>query len=334
MTRPLKALRILLLAVALAVALVLAFLLPPPVSVVVLNANVEALRFVPAVPEMARLRLKGYAVSFEAPMASLGFGDAQTRNARSGPAARTLCLDGLVTPTPGTVIQYERTGTGAVSIELRRDNSQAAAVFDPASGNLPEGLSKASWIRLQGTVRSDDGEKPARSCPGEEMNHLPLHGRAEIGGELRAISGGERTSFGTLIEGSLDILVRTIRLPFLDSEPKLYPASVSGIPLPPGARLSVGGQSNNAGDAWIGLVGVAGSDGGLQVRATTEATQIRLVRPGAGLQPEFIAVGLFTRLTNDPLLLQAQIAILFLLSAFGFVGNVIGWLARRSAPDR
>ncbi len=322
----LRILRLLLFALVLALVAAVAIFMPGVPAVIVLDANVESLRFRPNVPELTRIRLSGYSISFEAPVAGLDFGD-PARAPRRTASPTLLCLSGLVTPLPGTTMLYERQGDGSVAIEFSREGRQPAAIFEVGNRPLPEGLAQSSWLRLQGSVKGEDGKKPAGACPGEELGHLPLHGQAEIGAELRPLAAGERSGLGTLIEGSVDVHARTIRVPYLATEPRLYPAGISGMSIPPGSRLSLGPADEGF---WNGIVSVAGISSGLQVRASSEATRIRIFRPGGGLEPEFISTSLFAPLTNDPLLVQGQLAIALLLSIYGFLS---GWLPGRAGRE-
>jgi hypothetical protein len=74
---------------------------------------------------------------------------------------------------------------------------------------------------------------------------------------------------------------------------------------------------------------------GLDVRVTTEAKNIAFIRPGGGLEPELLSIGLFTQLANDPTLIAGQVVIAVLFSVFQILGSAASWMAgRRSARQQ
>ena len=97
----------------------LLFFMPPAPSIAVLTATVESMTFRVSVPEMARLPLRGFALSFEAPVADLGFG--ADKVIKSTTTSKALCVEGLLTPDVETKVIYERFGSDPVSVEMRRE---------------------------------------------------------------------------------------------------------------------------------------------------------------------------------------------------------------------
>ncbi|NVN88270.1 MAG: hypothetical protein HXX15_19495 [Rhodopseudomonas sp.] len=306
--------------------IVVLYFMPSVPSIAVLTATVESMSFTVVVPEMARLQLHGYALSYEAATTDLGFGSGE-RIIKSKTTTRALCLEGLVTPEPGTKITYERFGADPVAVELRRDDGNPVGKFEVTKGAVPEALQKASWVRLVAPKSSDDDSKPAAACAGTPVTRLPVYGFADIGSEIRPLNQGERPSFGTLLDGTIDIFARTIQIPFLNTEPRIYPANTTSITVPPGSRVTLGGPVERR-KPWVGFaMPDAANSFGLDVRLTTEAKSIALVRPGVGLEPEILAVGLFTQLTNDPTLMTAQVIAAVLFSVFQILGSVASWAA-------
>jgi len=311
----------------------LLYFMPSVPSIAVLSATVESMSFKVAVPEMARLSLRGYAISYEAPMTDLGFG-AQDRVIKSKTTSRALCLEGVITPEPGTSVTYERVGSDPVAIELRRDDGKPVGAFDVSKGVVPETLQKATWIRLLAPKDDEDDDKSKRACPGAASTRLPIHGMADIGSEIRPWSSGEKPSFGTLLEGTIDIFARAIPLPFGSREPRIYPATTSSITVPPGSRVTLGGPPEGRAP-WVGFAFPNASNSfGLDVRVTTEAKSIAFIRPGGGLEPEVLSIGLFTQLANDPTLIAGQVMIAVLFSVFQILGSAASWVAARRSTRR
>ncbi|NVN85743.1 MAG: hypothetical protein HXX15_06600 [Rhodopseudomonas sp.] len=306
----------------------LLYFMPSVPSIAVLSATVESMSFKVVVPEMARLSLRGYALSFEAPATDLGFGT-QDRVLKSKTTSRALCLEGVITPEPGTNVTYERFGSDPVAIELRRDDGKAIGAFDISKGIVPETLQKATWIRLVAPKDDDDDDKSKKACPGKALTRLPVHGLADIGSEIRPWTSGERPSFGTLLEGTIDIFARAIPVPFTRREPRIYPATSSSITVPPGSRVTLGGPQEGRAP-WVGFaLPNASNSFGLDVRVTTEAKSIAFIRPGGGLEPEVLSIGLFTQLANDPTLVTGQVVIAVFFSVFQILGSAASWVAAR-----
>jgi len=80
---------------------------------------------------------------------------------------------------------------------LARGDDKPAASFAEASGEIPDALQKAAWIRLEAPAM-DEGSKSrselARACPGEAATRLPVYGQVQIGTELRPPSRGAEPS--------------------------------------------------------------------------------------------------------------------------------------------
>jgi hypothetical protein len=307
----------------------LLFLMPPVPSIAVLTATVETMTFRVIVPEMARLSVRGYAMSYEAPVTDLGFG--ADRTVKSATTSKSLCLEGLVTPAPGTQVTYERFGGDPIAIEMRRDDGKPIGTFEISKGVMPDVARKAAWIRLVAKA-DDDDSKGAFTCPGTSMTRLPIYGIADVGSEIRPASAGEKASFGTLLDGTLDIFARTIDLRALNREPRIYPATSSSITIPPGSKVTVSDPVERQ-HPWVGFaMPDATNSVGLDVRLTTEAKDITIVRPGVGITPEVLSIGLFTQLGNDPLLVSAQVMVALLFSLFEMLGSGLTFFRSRERP--
>lgn len=298
------------------------FLLPPVPSIVVLTSTVESMSYRVVIPEMARISMRGYALSFEAPVNDLGFGG--DRTVKSQTTTKALCLEGLVTPALGTQVTYERFADNPIAVEFRRDDGKPAGTFEVTKGALPDAAKKASWLRLVAKDDDDDDKSPL-TCTTTPMTRLPVYGIADIGSEIRSLSAGEKASFGTLLDGTIDIFARTIDLRAWNKEPRIYPATSSSITVPPGSKITVS-DPNERQKPWVGFVMPDVTNGvGLDVRVTTEAKDITLVRPGIGITPEVLSVGLFTQLVNDPTLIAAQVVMALLFAAFEMLGSAASW---------
>jgi hypothetical protein len=301
--------------------------MPGPPTVAVIQAITESVSFDVSVPDMAQIRVTGLSIFFEAAPSDLGF---SPKSLPAGGARKPLCLSGVLIPESGTKVTYKRYGTGPLSILVERTDGKPAAKFDLSAGTLPADLKVASWIRLEASTKDGDdaddkGGKAA--CAGSPMTRLPISGVAEIGAELRPAGRGDEPSSGVLIEGAVDVFGETREIGFLtDPAPRLYPAS--SIVLPPGSRVTEYRVKNGVRRPWSGFV-QPDTDVALDVRVTTPATRLAIVRPGPGMQPEVLAIGLFTQLTNDPVLVSAQLTMAFLFGAFQVLGSIASWWSRR-----
>ena len=295
--------------------------LPRVPAVAVLRATADMMTYRVAIPEMSRLSLRGYALSYEAPVSDLGFAGDHLLSSKT--TKRALCLEGLFTPDAGTQIIYERFNSDPIAVELRRDDGKPVGAFEITKGTVPEAIRKASWIRLAAKADDDGDKQSALSCPGTPNSRLPVYGLAEIGSEIRPPSFGEKPSYGTLLDGTLDILAHTIDLHALETAPRVYPAS--SVTIPAGSKIFVINPEDRQ-RPWVGFV-MPDSSSGLDVRLTTESKNIALVRPGAA-QPEIISIGLFTQLTNDPTLVSAQLTVAFLFSIFQLLGSLASRIER------
>ena len=214
---------------------------------------------------------------------------------------------------------------------MRRDDGKPIGTFEISKGVMPDVARKAAWIRLVAKA-DDDDSKGAFTCPGTSMTRLPIYGIADVGSEIRPASAGEKASFGTLLDGTLDIFARTIDLRALNREPRIYPATSSSITIPPGSKVTVSDPVERQ-HPWVGFAmpDVTNSVG-LDVRLTTEAKDITIVRPGVGITPEVLSIGLFTQLGNDPLLVSAQVMVALLFSLFEMLGSGMTFFRSRERP--
>jgi hypothetical protein len=304
--------------------------MPSAPAIAVIQATVESVTFRAAIPEMAQIRLTGFAISYEAPNAgvNLGFRDAVIA---SPTVKKPLCLDGILVPEPGSKITYKRFGTDPVSVVIERTDGKPAASFQTAGREAVVNLRQASWIRLE-AKSDDDDDDSAKGCPGKSMQRLPIYGVAEVGSEIRPTGPGQEPSSGVLIEGTLDIFARALDFgPWKEDAPRIYPASVTSITLPPGSRITEHAPTNSALQPWTGFVR-ADADEALDVKVTTPAMKLAIIRPGVGMKPEVISIGLFTQLANDPVLIAAQIFAALLFSVFQAMSAGLGWLAGRKKP--
>jgi hypothetical protein len=311
----------------------LLLVLPSASAIAVINATVESVTFLAQIPEMAQLRLTGFAISFEAPTAgvNLGFRDAVIA---SPTVKKPLCLDGLLAPEPGSRITYKRFGTNPVSIVIERSDGKPAASFQiTGKETAPTNLRQASWIRLDAKSDDDDDDDKKddkkKGCEGSSMQRLPIYGITDVGTEIRPTGAGEEPSSGVMIEGTLDIFAHAIEFgPWKEEAPRIYPANVLTITLPPGSRITEYAPKDGARQPWTGFAR-ANADEALEVKLTTPAMKLALIRPGVGMTPEVLSIGLFTQLANDPVLTSAQIFAALLFAAFQSLGAALTWMSNR-----
>lgn len=319
----------------------LAFL-PSAPSFSIVQATVESVSFNVIVPELTQIRLNGYSLAYEAALseANLGF---KSTTLNAGAAKKTICPTGMLIPEIGTRVTYKRYGTDPVSIVVERSDGKPAATFEQIGTDIPAAARSASWLRLDGQPDSDDDDskkdkkkddkKAAQNCDGKTLTRLPVYGFADIGAEIRPAARGEEPSSGTLIEGTLDIFGRTIELgSWQDENPRIYPASTTTITLPPGSRITEFVAKGEGRHPWAGFA-QTDADAALGLKVTTDAPRLAIVRPGLGLKPEVLAIGLFTQLANDPSLISAQLIAAFLFAIFQIFGSGASWYSTRSIAE-
>lgn len=73
---------------------------------------------------------------------------------------------------------------------------------------------------------------------------------------------------------------------------------------------------------WSGFVSFDPDESALQIEVATEAKALALVRPGIGLEPEVLKIGMFAQLTNDPNLLAVQATLAIIIGLIQLLG---GW---------
>jgi hypothetical protein len=296
------------------------FVLPPVPTIAVIQANTEFVSYDVAVPDLAQLRLAGYALTFESP----GDSNSLMKSATSPTARKPLCLAGILTPTTGARVSYKRIDSGPIAVVIERTDEKPAATFALATGEAPAALQKASWIRLETPTGDDD--KPA--CPGAASKRLPIYGATRIGTPLRPEGAGEESSSGVLIEGTIDLYAKTIELGrWRDGLNRIYPTTVSLMDIPPGAQVSEFLEKGDMPTPWAGFVKL-NSDQAFDIRITTTANRIQILRPGIGIQPETLATGLFAQLTNDPVILSLQV---FAVLLFSVLQAASSWIVAKDA---
>jgi hypothetical protein len=216
-----------------------------------------------------------------------------------------------------------------VIVMIESEAGESAATFDIDVKKVPPTLAKASWIRLEGVVKSGDQQKDP-ICPAMMTSHLPIYGVTDIGNELRPAGKNAAQNAGLLLDGTVDIFVRTIELKaFGEKAPRIYPASTTGITLPPGARIMEYVTPGQERLPWTGFV-MAGDSGALSIKVNTPAARLAIIRPGVGLEPEVLSIGFFTQLSNDPTLVSLQVAAACFFAVFQMLGATLGAFARRS----
>jgi hypothetical protein len=300
--------------------------LPAAPSVAIVDAKIQSVSFVVAVPEMTRISLTGFALSYEIPEAEMKLGF-QNETVASNTARRPLCLTGVVIPQPGTRVTYRRFGAHPVSVTFERPDGTPAVSFDITNGEAPAAASQSAWIHLQ--AHSDDGKTfKDNACEGESTKLLPIYGVTDLGTEMRPAGRGEEPSSALLLEGKIDIFGKTVEPGALrEGVTRIYPANATSITIPPGSRITEAVKDGEPRQPWAGFAQV-NADNALDVKVSTTAARLAIVRPGIGRQPEVLAMSLFTQLSNDPVLLSAQIFSALLFTALRMAGSAFALVSR------
>lgn len=303
----------------------LLFLLPPVPTIAVIQANSEFVSYDVTVPDLAQLRLAGYALTFESPGESMSL----MKNVPSPTARKPLCLSGLLAPTVGSRVSYKRQESGPLAVVIERTDDKPAATFALTAGDASAALQKASWIRLE-TPTGDDDTAP---CPGAASKRLPIYGPTRIGTPVRPEAAGEESASGVLIEGTIDLYAKTIEIGrWREGANRVYPTAISMMNIPPGSQISEFLEKNAQPTPWAGFVKL-NTDQALDIRVTTPATRIQMLRPGIGMEPETLAAGLFAQLINDPVVLSLQVFAVFLFSVLQAASSLIAAKAK-AATDQ
>lgn len=293
--------------------------MPQAPTIAVIMAITEFVSYDVAVPELAQLRLSGYALTYESASDSL-----LGKNLASPTTKKPLCLTGILTPNVGTRVSYKRLDTGPIVAVIERTDGKPAATFSITGADAPAALQKASWIRLEASTSDDD----KGACSGKPSLRLPVYGSSRIGTPLRPESAGEESSSGVLIEGTIDLYAKTVELKHLnEGANRIYPTTVVQMDIPPGAELSQFVEKGEAPVPWAGFV-KPNPDLALDVRITTPASRIQILRPGIGIQPETLSTSLFAQIANDPVILSLQVFAVLLFSVFQAASS---WIVARQA---
>jgi hypothetical protein len=290
--------------------LVFLFYLPPAPTIVVVHAKTEQISYVVTIPEMARIRMLGLGVRGETALVQV---PASGRSNTRAPAQtsvgqnprRLVCIGGLVQPTAGTRVTVRRTGDEPLRIVLERFDDKPAAEFRGQDAVVNADLMKASWLMVE----------QSETCGETPLRRLQISGLVEIGDELRPETSASEPASAPILEGRVEVYGKTVDLGWLwgDRRPRLYP--VTEIAIPPGSRLTEAPGVGEPQDRqpWSGMVYVEADVSALQAEVTTEASALALFRPGSGLEPEILKVGIFAQLFNDPNILSIQIMLAMLV---------------------
>lgn len=293
--------------------------MPQAPTIAVIMAITEFVSYDVAVPELAQLRLSGYALTYESASDSL-----LGKNLASPTAKKPLCLTGLLTPNVGTRVSYKRIDTGPIVAVIERADGKPAATFSLSGAEAPAALQKASWIRLEASTDPDD----KGACGGKPSLRLPVYGPSRIGTPLRPESVGEESSSGVLIEGTIDLYAKTVELKHLnEGANRIYPTTVVQMDIPPGAELSQFVEKGEHAVPWAGFV-KPNPDLALDARITTPANRIQILRPGIGIEPETLSTSLFAQIVNDPVILSLQVFAVLIFSIFQAASS---WIVARQA---
>lgn len=303
--------------------LVFVTFLPPAHTVALVHAKSEQITFNVAVPDMARFRLAGFGVRGEVAAltppsaANARASAAATTTQRASGPRRLTCLGGFLQPTADTKVTIRRFADGPLRIVLERLDDLPVAEFRAQEQAVPQTIQRANWLMVE----------PSEDCPGNPTRRFNISGYAEIGDELRPETSLEEPSSAPMLEGKVEIYGKTTNLYvfsrlFPNKPQDVYP--VVEISLPPGSRISEAREEGSKvpPQLWSGFVSFDPDESALQIEVATEAKALALVRPGIGLEPEVLKIGMFAQLTNDPNLLAVQATLAIIIGLIQLLG---GW---------
>jgi len=306
------------------VATALLYFLPSAPTIAVIGATTEFVAYDVVVPELSQIRLDGYSLTYETATEDL-----KLAPRAAGPSKKPLCLSGLLVPTAGAHMSIRRVGSGPIVIVIEHYGEKPAARFE--APGAPPALSASSWVRLEAST-DDDADKGKVACAQTAETRLVIYGPTRIGTPMRPHQAGSETSSGLLISGTVDLFAKTIELRQIsEGATKIYPTSISGMPLPPGAQISEYVAKDGTPSAWAGYARPDEENGALDVRVTTPATRIQILRPGSGVQPDVLAANLFVQLTNDPTIVSLQVVAVLAFTAFQTAGAIFARRELRQA---
>jgi hypothetical protein len=308
-------LRILSVVPIIAAAIYVLFFLQVPPAVSIVNATVEQVSFEATSPEMSQLSLRGFNISAENPnVSNLGFG---SKTIKSNTQKKPICSTAVIIPDPGTKITYRRFGDDQPIVIYSRDDGKPVGTFKSDSGDVPDVLKTTSWLRLD-AVASDS--KDNSDCSGKPTNRYPIFGNGDIGNEFRPAASGEEPSGGMLLDGTLDVMGHTLELGRNTTDVRdVYP-TWNQLILPPGSRLTQAVDPGEERLPWIGFAVVG--DKAFDLKVTSDARRISLIRPGIGMKPELISLSLYTQLVNDPTLTWLQVVLATFFGVFQVFGSM------------
>ncbi|WID99672.1 hypothetical protein QO058_30185 (plasmid) [Bosea vestrisii] len=226
------------------------------------------------------------------------------------------CLTGTFVPDIGAVIAYERPVVGEVVISLVSGSASLPAHERRLTGPL-------DLIADEKCSKRADPEVACKTTPQHPACspiRLPIWGRVRLGQEPRPVSASGQSS-GLLLEGQLKVQARSLTqlwgIKIGDSG--VYP--ISDMSLPVGARIEAADFEDRA-SFWWGTAYIDPQKVALQVQLATEATGLRVFRPGPE-RPDIITVSGFTQAIADPNIVRLQIALLGLLAILQVITSIL-----------
>lgn len=162
---------------------------------------------------------------------------------------------------------------------------------------------------------------------------LIVHGPGSLGERLalRSDPFGNPWSY-VLLQGSLAVYGRSLSFGGLEDE-ALYPAFEEPIPLPGGSRLSTIDDGIAGTRSALAGFAIPNGSGTLRVELATEARRMHLYPPGGRPQPTVISIDTFTRILNDPTILNLQALLFIVLAVIPVVRDLRGAMRRREGAD-
>ena len=242
-------------------------------------------------------------------------------------------------------VEYIEPAMLSTVIYVKSDNKFQIIIEKSSKHNLPtllQGTEQQFSVNEDIILYQDGNVCGPKLVP----NYLPLFGKTEIGGEFlfRAVDDLNPT----LIEGHLDLLVNTVKLPFIFSKSSIYAGLTAPIPLPAGSRLEPCVNTEdvyqlaNAKNTLCSMMGygqTASTYGVVQVNEdllkfslSSNLDTVILKRPGS--EAEYINIRLLYRIFNDPIMLTIQATIGALAIILPGIGLLTRYYLRKRSGDQ
>jgi hypothetical protein len=225
------------------------------------------------------------------------------------------CVNGLLIPSHGLRVVYQRVGKGELSIDL------AFPAAAPTDARVV-----AQITRPDGAIQTLAGSRRLKidpACEGEPPSRLAIHGDSDFGLEM-SLAGPKRDyATGYLYGGKIHTYVRSVDAWLSLGQPRLYRIQEADIPA--GARLRADpGTPGEGPPVWWGVARVEADQPGLWIDAATNSTDIVLILAGGTSGIEKLRIGNAGEITDDPDVLWFFALLSLALTALGgYAGNAL-----------